>query len=137
MKRCLLIFVLLALAACALQAQYLNRIADGRSYATTDTTTVFDMPSGMVKLIIFLRDTNNVTIILDYRVDSGAPWKSYSAVADSTNSAGAYYQGFVLREAATDNIIGGVKGRVRITRKTTGNGTVAATKKWDGWLSDR
>jgi len=135
----LILFALCVFAFGTLQAQRVTLAADS-SYATTDTTRWVDInPMRPYSLVFLAADSINVTIRLDYQ-SFDAPttvFQSYNVEADSTNSttAAGYFKGSAVRSEVADNIPGGSRVRLVVTRKTTKNGTTTPT--YDAWLEQR
>jgi hypothetical protein len=118
-------------------------IAVARSYAANDTTAWVKLPSGDWTFVFYARDSVNVLLYIDYTnsvgeaatpVTSTERYKTWTVLADSTNSADSvgYFKGVQARRGATDNIPGGSRVRLRVVRKTTGNGVT--TPSYDAYF---
>lgn len=121
--------IFLVLVVCGLG--YSQQLAVDSSYSATDTTGWASIGNGNKVLVFEADDSCNVTIVADYRSANAAAtvFQSYTVVSDSTNSTNAsgFFKGYVLRFGGTNNIPGAEKIRLRVTPKTTGNGTTSPT----------
>lgn len=122
--------VLLSFSVASAQVA-VSQIFDDESYASgsADTSSVKSIGTfDDLSIWYAAADSNNNSIVVDYRRQSSDAWVSYTAV-DSTNSqvAAGSSKGVVIRRGATDNIPGASEYRVRVLGKTTNQGVTTPT----------